>query len=196
MKVIKEDSGLMIVKHRNILFFIIAIFFVILGFGATFSPNFLISETTPLWFGLVFILSGFLVLFSIKITTIRLDKSENKISILKKRIAGRQNLEEFPIENVKEIELTIDFSSSSDGKNSYSYQLYFVLNDGQNKELGQNVTSTNKPLNSIFSSQIKTGKRIASFLDVPFLERRPPTVQETLSTVSKTIKDSIINARE
>ena len=196
MKVIKEDSGLMIVKHRNILFFIIAIFFVILGFGATFSPNFLISETTPLWFGLVFILSGFLALFSIKITTIRLDKSENKISILKKRIAGRQNLEEFSIENVKEIELTIDFSSSSDGKNSYSYQLYFVLNDGQNKELGQNVTSTNKPLNSIFSSQIKTGKRIASFLDVPFLERRPPTVQETLSTVSKTIKDSIINARE
>lgn len=196
MKVIKEDSGLMIVKHRNILFFIIAIFFVILGFGATFSPNFLISETTPLWFGLVFILFGFLAVFSIKITTIRLDKSENKISILKKRIAGRQNLEEFPIENVKEIELTIDFSSSSDGKNSYSYQLYFVLNDGQNKELGQNVTSTNKPLNSIFSSQIKTGKRIASFLDVPFLERRPPTVQETLSTVSKTIKDSIINARE
>ena len=196
MKVIKEDSGLMIVNHRNILFFIIAIFFVILGFGATFSPNFLISETTPLWFGLVFILSGFLALFSIKITTIRLDKSENKISILKKRIAGRQNLEEFPIENVKEIELTVDFSSSSDGKNSYSYQLYFVLNDGQNKELGQNVTSTNKPLNSIFSSQIKTGKRIASFLDVPFLERRPPTVQETLSTVSKTIKDSIINARE
>jgi hypothetical protein len=196
MKVIKEDSGLMIVKHRNILFFIIAIFFVILGFGATFSPNFLISETTPLWFGLVFILSGFLALFSIKITTIRLDKSENKISILKKRIAGRQNLEEFPIENVKEIELTVDFSSSSDGKNSYSYQLYFVLNDGQNKELGQNVTSTNKPLNSIFSSQIKTGKRIAGFLDVPFLERRPPTVQETLSTVSKTIKDSIIKARE
>jgi len=196
MKVIKEDSGLMIVKHRNILFFIIAIFFVILGFGATFSPNFLISETTPLWFGLVFILSGFLALFSIKITTIRLDKSENKISILKKRIAGRQNLEEFPIENVKEIELTIDFSSSSDGKNSYSYQLYFVLNDGQNKELGQNVTSTNKPLNSIFSSQIKTGKRIADFLGVPFLERRPPTVQETLSTISKTIKDSIINARE
>lgn len=196
MKVIKEDSGLMIVKHRNILFFIIAIFFVILGFSAIFSPDLFVSEAPPLWFGLVFILSGFLALFSIKITTIRLDKSENKISILKKRIAGRQNLEEFPIENVKEIELTIDFSSSSDGKNSYSYQLYFVLNDGQNKELGQNVTSTNKPLNSIFSSQIKTGKRIASFLDVPFLERRPPTVQETLSTVSKTIKDSIINARE
>ena len=196
MKVTKEDSGLMIVKQRNILFFIIAIFFVILGFSAIFSPDLFVSEAPPLWFGLVFILFGFLAVFSIKITTIRLDRSENKISILKKRIAGRQNLEEFPIENVKEIELTVDFSSSSDGKNSYSYQLYFVLNDGQNKELGQNVTSTNKPLNSIFSSQIKTGKRIASFLDVPFLERRPPTVQETLSTVSKTIKDSIINARE
>ena len=127
MKVTKEDSGLMIVKQRNILFFIIAIFFVILGFSAIFSPDLFVSEAPPLWFGLVFILFGFLAVFSIKITTIRLDRSENKISILKKRIAGRQNLEEFPIENVKEIELAVDFSSSSDGENSFSYQLYFVL---------------------------------------------------------------------
>ncbi|HNU95718.1 MAG TPA: hypothetical protein PLZ70_01085 [Candidatus Paceibacterota bacterium] len=196
MKVTKEDSGLMIVKQRNILFFIIAIFFVILGFSAIFSPDLFVSEAPPLWFGLVFILFGFLAVFSIKITTIRLDRSENKISILKKRIAGRQNLEEFPIENVKEIELAVDFSSSSDGENSFSYQLYFVLKDGQNKELCQSVTSTNKPSSLIFSSQIKVGKRIADFLGVPFLERRPPTVQETLSTISKTIKDSIINARE
>ena len=85
MKVTKEDSGLMIVKQRNILFFIIAIFFVILGFSAIFSPDLFVSEAPPLWFGLVFILFGFLAVFSIKITTIRLDRSENKISILKKK---------------------------------------------------------------------------------------------------------------
>jgi hypothetical protein len=131
---------------------------------------------------------GLLFLFSIKITTIKLDKSENKISISKKRIVGSQTKEEYPIDNIKEIEFTVDFSSSN-GKNAYSYQLFFVLNDGQNIELSQSKMSSSS---TTFSSEVRLGKRIATFLCVSFQERRPPTVKETLSVISNTVKKSMI----
>ncbi len=191
MRVIKEDSGLMIIKQRNILFFGITIFFIILGFNILFNPNSFISETPPFWFGLISILAGSLALFSIKMTTIRLDKSENKISIQKKRITGRPSSETFTIEDVKEIELVVDFSSI-DEKKAYSYQLYFVLNNGRNIELGRRVMSSDKSPGLLFSSQIRVGKRISSFLRVPFQEQHPPTTREKLSVFSKVIKNPII----
>jgi hypothetical protein len=39
---------------------------------------------------------------------------------------------------------------------------------------------------------LENAKNIASFLNVPFEERRPPTVQEILGT----IKDAVTNAKK
>lgn len=182
MRITKEDSGLMVVKERNIFAFVVTVIFIFLGFNIIFNPSIFTSETPPLWFGLVSFFLGLIFLFTIKITTIKLDKSENKISISKKRIVGGQIKEEYYIDNIKEIEFAVDFSSS-DGKNAYSYQLFFVLNNGQNIELSQSKTSSSS---ATFPSEVRLGKRIASFLCVPLQERRPPTV-----VVSKAIKKSI-----
>jgi len=187
MKIIKETANIMILKNRNILGFIIGFIFVLVGIIAFVKPDFFTNKP-PLWFGLIFILFGGLAIFGAKVITITLDKTTNKLSFLRKGLLG-QSIKEYNLDQIKEVELSISFPSAEKMRQGfgYLYRLSFVLNTGEIIPLNPGSRSNKRTM----STERIIGARIASFLNVPFQERRPPTVSELLSTVQSTIQKEI-----
>jgi len=194
MKIVKKTLDLMILKDRNIIVFILGIIFTLMGFVMILKPH-IFSERSPVWLGLFFFLSGGFVIFVAKITTIILDKTSNKLLFLRRNLLGKK-IKEYNLDQIKEVELSVGYSSTN--KNvSYSYHLSFVLNNGEIIPLnpGSNLSVIRiSGIIGIGNKEIipdKTlGAKIANFLGVPFQERRPPTVDEILSTVSSAIQDA------
>jgi len=185
MKIIKEDSGLMIIKDRNIIAYIIGLIFVVAGFIAVFKPNFFIDHP-PAWSGLLGILIGGFVIFVAKITTIIFDKASNKLLFSQKGLISK-GTKEYILDQIKEVELSMAYSTSNKSR-GYSYHLACVLKNGELVQLNPWSSSNTRVLGSQVIPEKNIGERIANFLRVPFLERRPPTVVESLSAVSGAIQ--------
>jgi len=99
----KRRSNLMILKDNNIIVFIVGIIFALAGFVVIFKSDFFTNQP-PMW-------SGFVV-FVAKITTISLDKISNKLLFLRKGLTSK-NIKEYNLDQIKEVELSVAYSSSS-----------------------------------------------------------------------------------
>ena len=181
MRIVKEDQNLMILKDRNIIAFVAGTIFLLAGIAVIIKPDFFTNQP-PIWSGFVgFLLGGFVVAIA-KITTIKLDKSINKLSLLRKGLTVQSN-QEYDLNQIKEVELSVAYNSSRKG-GGYSYHLAFVFNSGEIVPLNPGSSSTIRVMGRQIIPEKTLGARIATFLGVPFQERRPPTVSETLSAVS------------
>jgi len=185
MKIIKETSGLMILKDRGIFAFIMGLIFFILGALIVFRPS-IFNERPPLWLGIIFLISGGFVIFINKIITITLNKTSNELSILKKGLNGR-SFKSHKLDQIKGIELVASYKTTS-GRTRNSYSLVFVFNDGSVVPIGRGGSTT-----IIMGKQIvperKIGPRVANFLNIPFEERRPPTLNEIMSVIKNPLKN-------
>lgn len=187
MKILKEDQNLMILKDNNITIFVVGIIFVFVGLMIIFKPDYFTNET-PLWFGFVGILFGLFIILMAKITTISLDKLSNKLSFQQKGLTNKI-IKEYTLGQIKEIELSVSYSTS--GKNNYSYHLAFVLNNNEIIPLNPGSSSFLKIMGKQIIPENTIGQRIANFLNVPFQNRQPPTASEALSTISSAIQNAI-----
>jgi len=133
------------------------------------------------------LLGGF-VIFVTKISTVILDKLSNKLSFLQKGLIGK-NSKEYNLDQIKEVELSVAYTSQSKG-GGYSYHLAFVLNNGEIVQLNPGSSSIVRIMGRQIIPEKTLGARISSFLNIPFQERRPPTVSETLSAVSSAIQSA------
>ncbi len=185
MKIAKETSGLMILKDRNIDAYFMGIVFLLAGIAVILKPN-LFANQLPLWSGFVGILFGGFVVLATKSTMVKLDKSTNKLVFLQKGITG-QNSKEYDLNQIKEIELSVAYNDSRNG-GGYSYHLAFVFSNGEIVPLNPGSSSTIRIMGRQIIPEKTLGAKIATFLGVPFQERRPPTVDETLSAVSSAIQ--------
>jgi hypothetical protein len=186
MKIIKEDQNLMVLKNNNILGYIIGMMFILVGFFMVFKL-YLTNGELQILAGL-FAVFGVFTVFVIKVTTISLDKSSNKLFFLKRGLLGN-NTKNYALDQIKEIELSREYIAGK--TNAYSYHLAFIMNSAEIVPLSPESSQIIK----VFFRQIvpeKTiGARVASFLGVPFQERRPPTVGEMLSSVTSAVQNSI-----
>lgn len=189
MKIVKEDQNLMIIKDRNIIAFAVGIIFILLGFAIIFKPDFFTNQT-PMWSGFVGVLLGGFIVFFAKITTISLDKTSNKLLFLQKGLTNKTTAKEYNLDQIKEVELSVAYHSSSKG-GGFSYHLAFILNNGEIVPLNPGSSSITRIMRKQIIPEKKLGARIANFLNVPFQERRPLTVSETLSTVSSAIQNAV-----
>jgi len=187
MKIVKEDQNLMILKDRNIIVFIVGIIFALAGFAVIFKPDFFTNQP-PIWSGFVGVLLGGFVVVAAKITTVSLNKTSNKLLFLRRSLLDKK-VKEYNLDQIKEVELSVAYPSSGKG-GGYSYHLAFVFNNGEIVPLNPGSSSTIRIMGRQIIPEKTLGARIASFLSVPFQERRPPTVSETLSAVSSAIQSA------
>lgn len=187
MKIVKEEQNLMVLKDRNIIAFAIGIIFTLAGFLVIIKPDFFTNQP-PMWSGFVGVLLGGFVVFVTKVTTITLDKTSNKLSFLRKGLTSK-SAREYNLDQIKEVELSVTYSSSGKG-GGYSYHLAFVLNNDEIVPLSPGSSSIIRIMGRQIIPEKTLGTRIAGFLGVPFQERRPPTVSETLSAVFSAIKSA------
>jgi hypothetical protein len=183
MKIIKETPNLMIIKDRNILSFFIGVIFLLVGLITIFYPEFF-TDRPPREAGIGGILLGLLVISSAEITTIKLDKTADKLTIVRKSLF-RKKIEERSLNQIKTIELRQIYQ-----KKGYSYQLIFILEN--NEEIP--IPSTGvivKVMGKQVTNERIIGARIASFLNIQFQERRPPSISEALSVIQKTVEKEI-----
>jgi len=152
-----------------------------------FKPDFFTNQP-PTWSGFIGVLLGGFVIFVTKISTVILDKLSNKLSFLQKGLIGK-NSKEYNLDQIKEVELSVAYTSQSKG-GGYSYHLAFVLNNGEIVQLNPGSSSIVRIMGRQIIPEKTLGARISSFLNIPFQERRPPTVSETLSAVSSAIQSA------
>jgi len=188
MKIIKEDQNLMVIKDKSIVVFVVGAIFALGGFLVILKPDFFTNKP-PIWSGFVGILIGLFVFFVAKITTITLDKITRKIVFEWKTIISKKS-KEYDLGSIKQLELQQVYNSNSKSRGGYSNKLVFLLDNGEEVPLNPNSSS----VVSVGGRQITTGKgiglKISSFLNIPFQERRLPTVNEILSTIQSSIKNN------
>ncbi|MFN3302014.1 MAG: hypothetical protein ACK413_03250 [Patescibacteria group bacterium] len=196
MKIVKEDQNLMVIKDRNVFIFLCGIIFVLFGFLIIFKPN---LNKPPRWFGFIGILTGLFTVFAAKTTTIILDKNTGKL-VLRWKSLIKEESKEYDLGQIKQLELRQVYTSDSKGRGSYSYKLVFILNTGEEILLNpygssirlQVMAGQLKIIDKLIGTSEKLiGIRIANFLNIPFQERRPPTVTEVLSTIRETVQKEI-----
>ena len=177
----------MILKDRNVFVFIIGIIFVFIGFAIIFKAGFFTSQA-PMWSGFIGIVFGGYAILATNITTISLDKNSNKLLFSRRNLLGKK-ANEYNLNQIIEVELSATYSSSRRG-GGYSYQLAFVLNNSEKILFNPGSSSIIRIMGRQIIPEKNIGARVASFLGVPFQERRPPTVSETLSTISSAIQSA------
>lgn len=187
MKIIKEDQNVMILKDNNIMVFVVGLIFVLAGLMIIFKSGFFTNQP-PTWSGLVGVLLGGFVIFVAKVVTVSLDKTTNKLVFLRKGLTSKTT-REYALDQINEVELSMTYSSSSKSR-GYSYHLAFVFSNGEIIPLNPGSSSIIKIMGRQVILEKSLGARIASFLGVPFQERRPPTVSETLSTLFSAIQSA------
>ena len=188
MRIVKENENLMVLKDRNIIALVVGIIFFMAGIAVIIKPDFFTNQP-PFWSGLVGIFLGGFVIAVAKITTVKLDKLANKLTFLRRGLIGKSS-NEYDLKQIKEVELSVAYNSSSRGGGGYSYHLAFVFNGGEIVQLNPGSSSIIRVMGRQIIPEKTLGARIAGFLGVPFQERRPPTVSETLSAVSSAIQSA------
>jgi hypothetical protein len=188
-KIVKENQNLMIIKDRKILAFFIEAIFVLIGLIIIFYPEFF-NNRPPREVGIGFFLWGLLVISLTQITTITLDKTANKLTIVIKSLFGKK-MEEQNLNQIKAIELRTNYYQ---GKEAGEYQLFFILEN--NEEIPLPPGEVVKVMGKQITNERIIGARIASFLNIQFQERKPPSLSEALSVIQKTIQKEIEKHRK
>jgi hypothetical protein len=188
MKIVKEDPNLMIIKDKNILAFLVGIVFTLAGFLVILKPDFFTNKP-PMWSGVAGVAIGLFVVLVAKTTTITLDRITRKV-VFKWKTLINEKSKEYELGSIKQLELQQVYTSSSKGRGGYSYRLVFILGTGEGVPLNPYGSSNVRIMGRQIITERGIGTRIANFLSIPFQERRPPTVSETLSTIQSAIENA------
>jgi len=187
MKIVKEEQNLMVIKNKNTFVFLVGITFALTGFLTILKPDIFINQP-PLWSSIVGILLGSFIILVTKTTTINLNKTSNQIIFTHKTLF-RQTITQHNLQQIKKIELQTIYNSSNKSS-GYSYRLIFELNNGKQIPLNSQGSSIIRIMGKQIIVEKKIGTKIANFLNIPFQEKRPPTLKETLSVVQSAIQSA------
>lgn len=197
MKIIKQTSGLMILKDANIVAIFVGIIFILVGFLTFFYPDIFTNEVDkfPWYFKAFFFLVGTIVLFGSKTTKIILDKGSNKISLIFKRLIGNEHKKYYQLNCIKNVLLqkTYDYNM---GKPRCYFNIILILDNREKIKLPSSSTvSVGGGLigRKYFNKDEKIGEKIATFLGVPF-EKNDSEKEELKNTISE-LKKIIIEEK-
>jgi hypothetical protein len=101
-------------------------------------------------------------------------------------------MEEQNLNQIKAIELRTNYYQ---GKEAGEYQLFFILENNEEIPL-PSTGGVVKVMGKQITNERIIGARIASFLNIQFQERRPPSVSEALSAIQKTVQKEIEKHRK
>lgn len=191
MKIIQETPTNLILKQSNFSSLVFGIIFFLIGIGTTILISGQ-SFMTAIIFGGAFILIGALVVVTAKSFTINIDKTQNKYTLSTVSLISKKN-QDVALNQIKEVSLEEYVSQNVSGnspRNQINYNLVFYLQDGQGILIPINSSSNSFSIQGIpvggmlgRNKNIVLGNKIATFIGVPFVDRRPPTFTEAISGV-------------
>jgi hypothetical protein len=185
MKIINQTQDQMSLKDGNISSLVAGVVLMIVGvyiFYQTYSVSGL-SKNVLVGVGLF--IFGLVVLFLSSAITISIDKSQNKILFLKKRLLGGKS-QTYAIQDVLRVELrkSIEMEQGTRSQTGtismphqvLKYQSIIIFKDGVELPL-ENVKNssgiTSGVLMGVNGKEISIANQIAAFLNVPFQEGNP-----------------------
>jgi hypothetical protein len=195
MKITIETQSLMVIKEGRIFVYVLSAVFTAAGLVVIFFPSFF-TNNPPLWSGIVAVLAGILVVFLNKSINVKLDKSVDKFSMLKKSLIGKHS-EEYSLSQIKEVEIRQMYyqgartRNSREGESGYYYELSIIMNNNQRILLNPGARNIQRGISFSRPKEQVIGEKIANFLGVPFQERRPPTVGEVFSEIRNVAQQQI-----
>lgn len=189
MKLVQETPTNLVLKQQNYLGIIVGITFLLVG-GIGFFVS-LGKGMEPLIITGILFLVGICIILVTKFITITIDKTQQNIIFTFRSLLGtkRQN---YAISQIKEVSIEEYVTTTRDSHNNttqqLNYNLVFYLQDGQGIPIPIGSKTGFSPLSimSMFSQrnqQMELGKKIADFIGVPFVDRRPPTFTQAVSAV-------------
>jgi len=187
LHIVNQSQSILILKDNNAIARLVGIIFLVVGFTIIIKPN-VFTNNPPIIFGIISLLLGLFVILVAKVTTVTIDKVLGKIVFNWKSILKKET-KEYSLSLIKELEIRPTYDSNNDG--GRSFHSFFILLDGSEVALDPFGTTTTRFKNAKPSSEISLNTQIANFMGIPFNERRPPTIQETLSAISSTVQSKI-----
>ena len=195
MKVVEESETKLVIKQGIFLNIILGILIVAAGVVLFFIAN--TNVNTGRIFALALIIAGIISILLASATTITVDKTTNKIAFLISRLWGKK-LQEMAINQVKEISLeeyvTQNYSDNRRPRSQLNFTLVYYLQDGQGIpfRLGSqsNFAFNGLPIGMFLgrNKNVVMGNKIAAFIGVPFVDRRPPTAAEVITDVVQAVQ--------
>lgn len=192
MKIEKEDPGLLLAKESSIVPYIVGIIFIAIGLVALLLPS-LFEDPPPFWFGLIFVVFGLLPLILASTTMISIDKAQNKMTVIEKSLI-RSRKEECKLEELEAIEVEEGYKierSSKRGDIKRRITVFALLKNGSRVVLSKTTPASGMLVtfwNVGKRPEIECPKKIAEFANVPLRERRPPSLHDAVSAISKGIE--------
>lgn len=174
MKITQQNETLMILKDWPTLPFFIGLIFILVGIIMIFFPSSL-KESPPVWVGVIFFILGCFASLSSKITTITIDKANDKISFYQRGFFGTEN-ENFTLSQIKEIRIKKEELSKL-------FSIVFLLKNGEEIPLGNNFSS-------VYRAKRKLAEKISTFIKIPFQEDFTPSIKDISEVAQKIIEKS------
>jgi uncharacterized protein (UPF0333 family) len=193
MKIINQSENQMSLKDGNALSLILGAVFIIIGVFGAFGIYSASRFSGPFWAMTVFFLIGLIIIFTSAAILVTIDKTQNQISFLKKRLAGSKS-QTYNIQNVLRIELRKSYRMQAGTRNQngtitpprqiLQHQSVIVLKDGTEVPLENVKSSGNAGIGTEVllggtGKELSISNQIANFLGVPFQEIGPgaaPTI--------------------
>ena len=197
MKIIKQTSGLMVIKDANIVSIFTGIILISVGVLALFYPNIFTNEIDqfPWYFKFFFPLIGAIVLFCFKMTKITLDKASNKVLLISKKLIGEEHKKYYELNRIKKVLLQKTYIYKREKTRCY-FNIILILDNDEKINLPSSATvSVGGGLigRKYFNKDEKIGEEIAKFLGVPF-EKNDSENQGLKHTISE-LKKIIIKEK-
>lgn len=215
MKIVQETQAILVLKQKNYVGIFIGILLFAIGVCLLISQG--VKDIKMLVISIIFILISLLVVVSTKFITLIIDKTSKRITITSKGLM-RHSSQNIAIDQVKEVAIeesvtlvrtnnssttnsgTFNLSSSNPGmRKQVNYVLIFYLKDGQGIPVQIDSPASfsvgGLPIGDylVRNKIIELGNKIANFIAVPFKDNRPPTVNEVITGVVNTVKNSQAN---
>jgi len=201
VKVVSETQNQLILKQNRYSNIFLGIVLFLAGIGV-----FLIAhQTAPKILSLVFLIIGILIIIFTKFITINIDKTQNSFSLIAAGLLGKKKTN-IALDQIKEVSLeeyvSTQYNIAGQNANMGSpmaqtnivYDLVFYLKDGQGIPIqiksGGNTFINGLPIGGFGSllgrnKNVELGNKIATFIGIPFIDRRPPGVIDMLSGITQ-----------
>lgn len=195
MKITEESPLRLVLEQKSYFSYVVVSIFPIIGIYLLATQ---FHEIKSVVIELAFVtVGGAGILFNTSYKLL-LDKTTRKAMIFRIRLAGSKT-ETIDFGQLKEasIEEYIQTNTSGSGPRvQRNYNLVLYSHDGQGYSLpingSTNFTIAGMSLNGFAARNtiINLGNKIAAFIGVPFVDRRPPTATEVVSGIASAIQNS------
>jgi len=201
MKIVQETPTVLTLKRRGFMP-------VFVGLALFFTGVYLLSsqkDSKSLLVAITFLIFGIVSFVLLKFITVIIDKTVSTVSITEAGLFGKKtqviNFNQIKEIAIEEYVTTTHTTSTSNGSNYRSqtqvnYNLVIYLNDGKGYPISMGSPATlsvGGMLINAFGARnsiIDIGNKIASYIGVPIIDRRPPTFRETVANISTFIQNN------